>query len=169
MHIRERYNIEETLNSFTLYPKRPSLQTSWRFLIGTITVLIVFLFFENYVDEAMRWVIYIFLGYFILHSWYEIQIESKIHYTFNVAENAVYKISPLFSKQKIMKLDEMVIFTHTEMGSWYYAVGASKTQFIKNYRISEGFSSGKKSAERQEAFENFVLQKIDKLIEKRHL
>jgi len=163
MNIQEKYNIEETLNTFSLCPKKPSLAMAWWFLVGIIAGILVLSFFDHRLDEAMRWAIYILMGYFVLHSLYDIQIGSKIRYTFDAKENAVYKSSPLRSKRKIMKLEEIVIFVYSEMGSWYYALGAQKKQFIKSYIISEGFSSGKKSETKQEAFENFVLMKIDKL------
>lgn len=169
MNIRERYSIEETQNSFSLYPNKTSLKRSKWFLAGVIGSTIVLLFFDHYFDDVMRGVIYILIIYFVLHSLYDIQIGSKIKYSFVVPQNAVYKESPLFSKKKIMKLDEAVIFVHSEMGSWYYALGANKSHFVKNYRISEGFSSGRKSSEVQEAYENLVLQKIDKLIDAVHL
>jgi hypothetical protein len=164
MNIQEKYSIEETLNTFSLCPKKPSLAMSWWFLAGIIAGVFILLFFDNRLDEAMRWAIYILMGYFILHSLYDIKIGSKIRYTFDAKENAVFKSSPLRRKRKIMKLEEIVIFEHSEMGSWNYALGAKKSQFIKSYIISESFSSGKKSDASQEVYENFVLVKIDKLL-----
>lgn len=163
MNIQEKYNIEETLNTFSLCPKKPSLAMSWWFLVGIIAGIVILLFFGHRLDKAMRLAIYILMGYFVLHSLYDIKIGSKIRYTFDAKENAVFKSSPLRAKRKIMKLEEIVIFVHSEMGSWYYALGAKKSQFIKSYIISESFSSGKKSDIKQEAYENFVLTKIDKL------
>lgn len=169
MNIHERYNIEESLNRFTLYPNKTSLKLSKWFLGGILAGLAALFFLHHYMDEAMRWGICILLIYFILHSLYDIMIGSEIHYIFDVSTNAVYKKDPLFSKKKIMKLDEAVIFVHSEMGSWYYALGADKSQFVKNYRISEGFSSGRKSLGIQKAYEHSILLKIDKMIEETHL
>ncbi len=169
MNIRERYSIECTINIFTLHPNKTSVQLSYWFLGGIIAGLAVLMFFENQLDETMYWAICILLIYFVLHSFYDIKIGSKIHYIFDVSTNSVYKKHPLFSRKKIMKLNEAVIFTHSEMGSWYYALGADKSQFVKNYKISEGFSSGRKSGEIQKAYENFILQKIEQLIAKVHL
>ena|SRR6218665_3059936 len=165
MNIRERYNIEYTTSTFTLYPNKASLQLSWWFLGGMVTGLVVLVFFENYLDKNIFWVIFTLLIYFMLHSLYDVKIGSEIHYIFDASENAVYKKNPFFLRKKIMKLDEAVIFVHSEMGSWYYALGADQSQFIKNYKISEGFSSGQKSLERQKAYENFILNKIANLIE----
>ncbi len=164
MNIQEKYNIEETLNIFSLCPKKPSLAMSKWFLAGIVAGILILVFFDHRLDEAMRWAIYIVMGYFVLHSVYDIQIGSKIRYTFDAKENAVFRSSPLRAKRKILKLEQIVIFVHSEMGSWYYAVGAKKSQFIKSYIISESFSSGKKSESNQEAYEHFVLAKIDKLL-----
>lgn len=163
MNIQEKYNIQETVNTFSFCPKKPTLAMSWWFLAGIIAGIVILLFFDNLLDQAMRWAIYILMGYFSLHSLYDIQIGSKIRYTFNANENAVYKSSPVGAKRKIMRLDEVVIFIHSEMGSSYYALGAKKRQFIKSYIISEGFSGGKKCEINQLAYENFLLMKIDKL------
>ncbi len=165
MNIQERYNIEETLHSFSLNPQKPSVNQSWWFLAGVTAGLIALLLFFNDLGEEMCCVIGIFLVYFLIHFLYDIQIASKIQFTFDTRNNAVYKTSPLLSKKKIMNLDEAIIFVQSEMGSWYYALGAKKSQFIKNYKISEGFTSGRKSDERQEAYENFILVKIVKLQE----
>lgn len=165
MNIRERYNIQETLHSFSLNPQKPSLDQSWWFLVGIVTGLIALVLFFNDLGEEMRWVIGIFLVYFLIHFLYDIQIAAKIQFTFDARNNAVYKTSPLLSKKKIMNLDEVIIFVQSEMGSWHYALGAKKSQFIKNYRISEGFRSGRKSDERQDAYENLILVKIGKLQE----
>lgn len=165
MNIRERYNIQETLHYFSLNPQKTSVTQSWWFLAGITAGVIALLLFFNYLGEEMRWVIGIFLVYFLIHFLYDIQIASKIQFTFDARNNVVYKTSPLISKKKIMNLDEAIIFVQSERVSWYYAVGARKSQFIKNYRISEGFTSGRKSDERQEAYENLILTKIRALLE----
>lgn len=165
MNIREKYNIQETITTFSLCPKKPSVQLSWWFLVGIIAGAFVLFFLDDIMDEVMRYAIYILMGYFTLHSLYDIYFGSKIKYTFDSKNNVVIRIGPFSSGKKIMKLDEATIFMHSEMGSWYYALGAKKSQFVKNYRISENFSSGKKSDARQAAYEDYVLGKINKLIE----
>lgn len=135
------------------------------FLAGIIGGIIVLLFFGHFLDEAMLWAIYILLGYFVLHSLYDIKIGSKIRYTFDAKANAVYKSSPIRAKRELMKLDKIVIFVQSEMGSWYYALGAQKSQFVTSYVISESFSSDKKSEKKQFAYEDFILVKIDKLLQ----
>lgn len=166
MTIREKYNAQETLTTFTIYPKNPSVIFYRWFLVGTMAGVLVLFLLNNMFDDAMRFGIYILLCYFALHSLYNIYISSKVWYTFDIKNNAIFRSSPLSSRKKIMKLDEAVIFVNSEMGSWYYAVGAKKSQFVKNYRISETFGSGKKSDINQAAYDNYILANIYKLIEK---
>ncbi len=164
MTIQERYSIEETLNSFSLCPKKPSVNLSKWVLPGILVCGTGLFFFQKYIDKQMFWVIGVFLVYFFLHSLYDIQIGSKIRYTFDQQNNAVYKSSLFFSKRKILNLNEAVIFVHSEMGSWYYSLGAQKSQFVKNYRISENFSSSSKKDKRKKEYDEVILMKIDKLI-----
>jgi hypothetical protein len=51
------------------------------------------------------------------------------------------------------------------MGSWHYSLGAKKSHFVKSYFISENFSSGKKSEQKQLEYEEQILIKIHKLID----
>jgi len=168
MNIREKYNIQEGPNTFSLFPNKPSVNLSKWFLAGIVVALVALFCFQNYFSEEMKWALSILLVYFIVHSWYDISIRAKIQYTFDTVSDTIYKKNPLYSKKKIMKLSEAVIFVQSEMGSWHYALGAKKSQFVKNHRISEGFSSGRKSDKRQDEYEKFVLLKIDKLIQDIH-
>ncbi|MBZ4037593.1 hypothetical protein K6T82_22720 [Flavobacterium sp. 17A] len=116
-------------------------------------------------EEALKWGICILLVYFLLHNGFDIQVSTKIRYVFDTVNDTISVKSPLYSEKQIMKISEAVIFVQSEMGSWHYALGAKKSQFVKNHRISEFFGSGKKSNRRQDEYEKEVLAKIDKLIE----
>ena len=165
MNIREKYNIEEKSNSFSFQPTKPSQQLSQRFLAGIFVAAIVLPLFREMLDEILFFALYILLAYGVIHSLYDIMIRAKIRYTFDVRDNSVYRMSPISAKKKIMKLDEAVIFVSSEMGSWHYSLGAKKSHFIKSYALSENFSSGKKSDEKQEAYDKQILMKISKIIE----
>lgn len=160
MDIRKRYNIEETSDSYVIYPHKPAVRLAW-WMIGCILPAALVLFFlRSLVGEVMWASLYIVMAYGILYSLYEIYIEAGISYRFSVTDNAVYKSSFFVKDKKILNLDEVVIFTSSETGSWRYTIGAKKSQFIKNYPISERFGGGKKSEE----FEKEVLEKINKVI-----
>lgn len=165
MHIREKYNIKETTNCFIFEPLKPTQQLSKWFLAGIFAGAILLPLFQSYLDEVLFYSLYILLGYGVLHSLYDMMIRAKIQYTFDVSTNSVYRMSPVSAKKKILKLEEAVIFVSSEMGSWHYSIGARKSQFIKSYIISENFSSGRKSDERQTLFEDQILIKIQKMID----
>ena len=165
MNIREKYNSKENLNSFSFQPTKPSQKLSQRMSAGIFAGAIILPFFREMMDEAVFYALYILFAYGVIHSLYDIMIRAKIRYTFDVRDNSVYRISPVSAKKKIMKLDEAVIFVSSEMGSWHYSLGAKKSQFIKSYTLSENFGSGKKSEEKQEAYEKQILMKINKMID----
>ncbi|MCP2029642.1 hypothetical protein L1276_004836 [Flavobacterium sp. HSC-32F16] len=164
MNIREKYNITESAHYFSFQPVKPLQKISQWFLAGIITAAIVLPIFEERLGEVWFYSLYILLAYGILHSLYDIYIRARIRYTFDRRNNAIYKITPLLPDKKIMKLEEAVIFVSSEMGSWHYSLGARKSHFIKNYFISENFSSGRKSDQKQADYENYILSKLNQLI-----
>ncbi|MDR7212415.1 hypothetical protein [Flavobacterium piscis] len=163
MNIRERYNIEENSNCFSFQPQKPLQKLSQWFLAGIFVAAMILLLFREMLDETLFFALYILLAYGVFHSLYDIMIRAKIRYTFDLRDNSVYRMSPVSAKKKIMKLEETVIFVSSEMGSWHYSLGAKKSHFIKSYALSENFSSGKKSEQKQEEYEKQVLMKINKL------
>ncbi|WP_149206984.1 hypothetical protein [Flavobacterium johnsoniae] len=163
MNIREKYNITESAHSFSFQPVKPLQKISQWFLAGIIAAAIVLPFFEEKLGEVWFYSLYVLLAYGVLHSLYDIYIRARIRYTFDSRNNAVYKMTPLFPDKKIMKLEEAVIFVSSEMGSWHYSLGARKSHFIKNYFISENFSSGRKSDQKQAEYENHILVKLNQL------
>ncbi|WP_163410716.1 hypothetical protein [Flavobacterium ajazii] len=165
MHIREKYNIKETSDYFIFEPLKPTQQLSKWFLAGIFAGAILLPLFQSYLDEVLFYSLYLLLGYGVLHSLYDIMIRSKIQYTFDLKTNSVYRMSPISAKKKILKLGEAVIFVSSETGSWHYSIGARKSQFVKSYIISENFSSGRKSDEKQALFEDQILIKIQKMID----
>lgn len=165
MNIREKYNIEESLNLFSFQPTKPLQNVSQRMLAGIFAAAIVLPLFKEMLDEALFYALYILLAYSVAHSLYDIMFRAKIRYTFDMRDNSVYRMSPLSAKKKIMKLEEAVVFVSSEMGSWHYSLGAKKSQFIKSYTLSENFGSGKKSDEKQKEYEKQILTKINNMID----
>ena len=165
MNIRDKYRIEENLNWFSLQPVKPLQNVSQWFLAGIFAAGILLALLGEILSEVMRYSIAVLLIYGVLHSLYDIVIRAKIRYTFDIRTNAVYRTIPFFSEKKIMKLEEAVIFVSSDMGSWHYSLGAKKSHFVKSYFISENFSSGKKSEQKQLEYEEQILVKIHKLID----
>ena len=165
MNIRKKYNLEETSNYMIFDPLKPLQRLSQWFLAGIFVCAILLPLFRSYLNEVWFYSLSVLASYFTLHSLYDILIRAKIKYTFDLRENSVYRESPLSAKKKILKLQEAVIFVSSETGSWHYSIGARKSQFVKSYIISENFSSGKKSDQKQAEYETHILAKIEKMID----
>jgi hypothetical protein len=164
MDIRERYKIEETADSLVVYPHKYAVRPAWQVIIGIIPAAVILFFLRDLVSKEIWASLYVILAYGIVYSFYEIFIKVRISYTFNKPTNAIYKSSLFVKNKMIIPFDEVVIFTSSERGSWRYAMGAKKTQFIKNYIISEPFGGGKKSEARLEKYETVILEKINAIL-----
>ncbi len=165
MNIREKYNIKETSSSFSFEPAKPRKKISQWFFYGTVVIAIALPLFARILNQVWYHSLFVLSAYGILHSLYDIYVRAGIRYTFDRQNNSIYRMVPFFSNKKIMKLNEAVIFVSSEMGSWHYSLGAKKSQFIKSYFISENFSSGKKSDEKQAQYENHILAVIYNMID----
>lgn len=164
MDIQEKYNIVETSNSFSFQPMKPLQQSSKRLLLIIVATGIILTLFREMLDKTFFFALYIVLSYPFLYCLYDIIITANVRYTFDTSNNLIYRMSPVSATKKIMKMDEAVIFISSEMGNWYYCLGARKSQFVKNYMISENFNSGKKSRQQQKIYENHILIKINYMI-----
>lgn len=166
MDIRERYQIEETSDSLVIYPYKPAVRTARLVIAGIIPAAIILFFFRDLIAKEIWASLYVIMAYGIVYSLYEIFIKADTSYTFDARAKAVFKNTRFEKGKKIIPLDEVVIFTSSESGSWRYAIGARKSQFIKNYVISEHFGGGRKSQERLETYEAVILEKIHQLVAK---
>ena len=164
MDMLEKYNILESSNSFSFLPMKPVQQSSKRLLLIILAAGIILTLFREMLDRTFFFALYIVLAYPFLYCLYDIIITANVRYTFDTSTNSIYRMSPVSAIKKIMKLDEAVIFISSEMGNWHYCLGARKSQFVKNYMISENFNSGKKSKQQQEIYESRILIKINDMI-----
>lgn len=162
MDIRERYNLTERAGELLIYPHKPAVKTAWWVIIAIIPLSVLLFFLKELLGEVIWSSLYVIMGYGLLHSLYEILVKAKVHYRFSVRDNAVYKTTLTSREQQILQLDQVVVFTSSEMGSWRYKMGAKKRQFIKNYTISEEFGGGKKQVE----YEQVVLERVYEMIAK---
>jgi hypothetical protein len=156
MNIRERYNLEESEYGLVIYPHKPAVKLARWFVMGMIPGAVVLFFLKELVGEVIWYSLYVIMGYCVLLGLYEILVRAKVHYRFSVRDNAVYKSTVFYKDRKILQLDEVVVFTSSETGTWRYKMGARKSQFVKNYTISEDFGGRKK----HEAYEQEVLERI---------
>lgn len=163
--ITDKYQIEESYATFSFQPFHQYRSKS----LGYALAILLFGGLSAYVMELENHTFLIISTTLLLSitgCWLkELVIYVPIRYTFNSSENAVYQRHIFSPKRKIMTLDEVVIFQSSEMGNWCYKMGKKKQQFVKNYTISEAFSSDKKREERRIAFERAILSKIRPMID----
>ncbi len=163
MELTDKYQIEESNEKFSFRPFYYYKKGTLWYILGILILGGLCFYFYNQMSDALKIIgfgaILIALFYLIKES----LIYIPIQYTFDVAENAVYKSNLFVKNRKILKLDEVVIFQSSEMGSWQYAMGAKKSQFVKNYKISESFSD-KKNNKKLIAYETEILDKLELLI-----
>lgn len=103
--------------------------------------------------------------FLIITSWFflkETLFYIPIRYTFDRSTNEVYQRTLFVSKKKIMNLDELVIYKSSEMGTWQYKMGKKKSQFVKNYAISNYFSN-KENNEKAVVYKREILNKIEQM------
>ncbi|MCD2422630.1 hypothetical protein LQ567_07655 [Niabella pedocola] len=163
MTARDKYKVAETSQTISLQPHYHLLKSLFWFIIAMAGIAAGLFIFYAQLGEGGRVLGYALLVYLLLHGLYDFIFRVNVRYEFDKPSNAVYKTNIPFPKKRLMSLDELVIFTSSEQGSWYYAMGARKKQFIKNYAISEDFGSGKKSQRLLGAYEAEVLEPILRL------
>lgn len=164
MDIKQQLNVQVAPNSVTLQPNR-RLKTSLIWITGIILVVgIGVAIFFPVLSEGPKVLGIALVIYLAGHGLFDYLFRYNVGYEFDKYTNTVYKINPPFGKKKIMRLDEMVLFTQTLSGEWYYAIGIKKKQFLKNYKISPSFDNGKASQKRLIEFEETVLNPIMALV-----
>lgn len=163
-NLKAKYQIEEIGNSFSFRPYYHYKKKLFWYVFAIILFGGLSVYFSERGSEAFLIVCITLFG---VSTWFflkELLYYIPIRYTFDTSDNAVYQSNLLFSKREIMKLDEVIIFQSSEMGSWHYKMGKKKNQFVKNYQISENFGSSKKSDESLTAYEREILDKIEQML-----
>ncbi|MBC9933136.1 hypothetical protein [Chitinophaga qingshengii] len=164
MDIKKQLNVEVAPDRVILQPNR-RLKTSliWMAGIAVVVGIGVAIFFPV-LSEGPKVLGLALVVYLAGHGLYDYLFHYNVGYEFDKYTNTVYKINPPFGKKKIMRLDEMVLFTQMVTGEWYYAIGIKKKQFLKNYKISPSFDDGKASKKMLIEFEEMVLNPIMALV-----
>lgn len=166
MNVREKYRVEEASGTVSLRPHRQELKSLYWFFVVTVAIGVALLGVHRDVDEG--WVV-LGLGimiYLTIHGLYDYFFRVNVRMTFDKAANVVYRHNPPFPSKTLMTLDEIVLFVRSEnSGTWHYAIGAKKTQFVRNYAISPDFGPGKLSELLASAYEEEILASIYRLLE----
>lgn len=164
MSLQDKLNVKIAPGNVSLQPnRRLASSLRWYAIIAVVAGLFLAIFYSRLGDVA-RVLCAGLIIYLAIHGLIDYLFRYNVRYEFDKGTNAVYKENPPFGKKQIMRLDEMVIFTRSESGDWYYAMGIRKKQFLKNYKISPGFDAGKASAVRISEFEEAILSPIMELV-----
>lgn len=163
-NLKDKYQIEETPRTLSFRPFYHYKKKLFWYVVAITVFGGLSVYFSERGSETF---LVVFITLFGVTAWFflkELVVYIPIRYTFDTSDNAVYQSNLLFRKRKMMNLDEVIIFQSSEMGSWHYKMGKKKSQFVKNYQISENFGSSKKSDERLIDFEREILDKIEQML-----
>lgn len=160
MSLKDKLNVEIKPGSLSLQPNR-RLVSSFAWYAGIIAAIAVILaVFYVRIGESGRIVCMALILYFVGHGLVDYIFRFNVRYEFDKETNAIYKVNPPFGKKRLMALDEMVVFTKSGSGEWYYAMGRKKQQFVRNYKISPAFGGGKTSDQSAAEFEETILNPV---------
>lgn len=159
MNITDRYKFEENGSEISIMPNYSFLRTLvWWLVLGIIAVpVIIYYFMDKMSGDTFKivfgvWILY--MGYFLFDLFFRIPVK----YIFDKSEKCIYK--KMIISKKIMTFDEMTYFINDESGGYYYSIGKKRSQFVKNYRISNYFSGSKVSGRREEEYIKEILYPI---------
>lgn len=165
MWAENRYDIKDTGTAFSFKPNRYSITLSILVLIVLLLPGALLIIFFDKISQGWCILYCVLAPYLILNSLYDILIRSEISYIFDKGARVLYRKIPFLPLKKLMSFDEVLIFTGSTNGYWYYALGAKKTHLIKSYRISEDFRNRKEKSEKLIQYEQNILSKLCTLLE----
>ncbi|WP_051882282.1 hypothetical protein [Chryseobacterium soli] len=164
MSIKDKLKFEITSHSISLQPNRKIVTNFIWDMVGMVVLILVFLVFKEKIGEGGRFCYLAIIACIIAHLLITVLFRVPVRYIFDKDDNAIYRETKPFGRRQLMLLDEAIIFTRTESGDWYYCLGKKKKQFLKSYKVSPIFSSGKASQKRAEEYEVEILAPIMELL-----
>lgn len=165
MSIKEKLKFEITSHSISLQPNRKILTDFIWDMVGMAVLILIVLLFNEKLGEGGRFCCIAIITFIIAHLLLTVLFRLPIRYTFDKCNNAIFRENKLFGRRQLMALNEAIIFTRSESGEWYYSLGKKRQQFLKSYKISPTFGSGKASQKRAEEYQEEILVPIMELLE----
>ncbi|MDE5438658.1 hypothetical protein KRE40_03895 [Elizabethkingia meningoseptica] len=166
MSIKDKLRLEVRQDIISLQPNRKIINSLLWFAAAIIITAVILVVFREKLGEGGQILCIAIIAYFFIHGLIDIVFRLNVRYTFDKHDNAVYRDNFPFGRKKLMQLDEAVIFTSSESGDWHYSLRIKKKQFLKNYKISPRFGSGKISIRWAAEYEEKILFPIMDLLEK---
>lgn len=157
----EKYKYKETSDQISFQPNYGFVRTLMIYFVLLILALpIIYYFLDFFSKEGFMvtmgvWVVV------LLYLLYDLLFRIPVTIIFDKREQMIYR--KLFIKYQLMTFEEMTIFTKSETGSYVYAIGKKRNQFVKSYCISEYFSNSKRSNRREDAYLDQILNPVFEL------
>lgn len=166
MTIKDKLRYEISGNKISLQPNRNLLSSLIWFVAIILATIIALVIFWPRLEEGWLILGMVLIIYFSVHGLIDAVFRLRMRYVFDGDTKKVYKESPVFGRKSLLDFEEAVFFVKSEADRWYYAMGAKKKQFLKNYKVSPTFGSGKSSEQKAQQFEDEILNPILDLIGK---
>lgn len=164
--ISEKYCIEESFGVFSFKPFYGYRHKKKWLLLSILVFGSLTTYFYLVLNEG---VLIVCIALLLIEVWRFIKIiifDTSIRYSFDRHTNTVYRSSVIARNEKVMKLDDVVVFRSSDDDDWRYCIGKKKYQFVQNYPISIFFDGNKNYAE-QLLYEEVILSKIELFVSNR--
>ncbi|MFT3901987.1 MAG: hypothetical protein QM727_02395 [Niabella sp.] len=165
MSLKNKLQVEIASGRISLRPNRRMINSLPWLALTMVVFGGVLVLWKDELGENAKIICLVVVIYATMHGLADL-LRMNVRYTFDKQTNAIYQERVLLGRKQLMKLDEAVIFTSSESGSWHYSLGIRKKQFLKNYKISPNFGNGKKSEQLIAEFKADILSPIMQLLER---
>ena len=156
MNVTDRYKFEENGSEISFMPNYNFLRTLlWWLAFGVIAFMVIIYYFMDKMSGANFKIVFGVWVICMIYLLFDLFFKVPVKYIFDKSQKCIYK--KRFIATKIMDFDEMTYFISDESGSFHYAIGKKRNQFVKNYRISNYFSGSKASIRREEEYIKEIL------------
>jgi len=166
MSVRKKYAVSETREQLSFFPDRPLVKKYLWLLSCTVAAIIGVCIFYTQLNEGIRILACIFLTYFLITSIYTLVHRCSICIIFDKQQKTVLRKTRFFKPGKLMHFNEAVIIIKRDTGTVHYALGAKKTELVKNYRISEDFNTFSTESKAHQLYKAEILNAVGNLIGK---
>ncbi|MDR2284902.1 MAG: hypothetical protein LBE37_16935 [Sphingobacterium sp.] len=165
MRIKEQLKFKNSLEGITLQPNR-KLASSIRWAAIAIALTgAILLIFSTKIGIGGRIICIAIMAVFAIQGLTDFLFRIHVRYSFDLRTQSIYRQNLLWDRRRLMKLDEAVIFRSATCGIWHYSLGEKRKQFLKNYKISPDFGTGKEQEKYIAAYEDEILSPIITLLE----
>lgn len=164
MDLKDKLRLEIGNNCIAFSPYRGIMSSLYGFVAGIAVTAIILGLFNARIGEGGRILCCAIMVYLFIHGLYDLIFKLNVRYIFDGNDQVIYRENLPFGRRKLMRFEEAVIITSSESCDWHYCLGIKEKQFLKSYKISPDFGSGKASEKAVFAYEKEILNPIVELL-----